>query len=250
MSDSPGEYRPETYGERIADVYDEFYGDGLQTDESVDFLADIIGAGPALELGIGTGRVALPLAARGVTVHGIDASQRMVNQLRAKPGGGDIPVSIGDMADVEAPGDSYSLVHVVFNTFYAMLTQEDQVRCFAGVAERLVPGGRFVLRGFVPDLERYSRRQSTSVEKIDADEVRTSLALLDPVTQTIKSQTVVVKNGQTVNYPAFLRYCWPDELNLMARLAGLELESRWSDWNKAEFTSSSGMLISVYRKPD
>ena len=249
MSGSSGQYRPETYGDRIADVYDEFYRDALLTDDPVDFLADLAGEGPALELGIGTGRVALPLADIGVTVHGIDASQRMVDQMRAKPGGRKVSVSIGDMADVDAPGDNYSLVYVVFNTFYAMLTQDDQVKCFAAVADRLVSGGRFVLRGFVPDLERYSRRQSTTVEKIDVNEVRTGFAQLDPVTQTIKSQTVVVKNGQTVSYPVYLRYCWPGELNLMARLAGLVLEDRWSDWSKTEFTSDSEMLISVYRKP-
>lgn len=250
MPGSSGHYRPETYGDRIADVYDDFYGDGLQTSETVEFLADLVGDGPALELGIGTGRVALPLSDRGVSVHGIDASQAMVDRMRAKPGGAVVPVSIGDMADVDAPGDDYSLIYVVFNTFYAMLTQEDQVRCFAGVAQRLVPGGRFVLRGFIPDLERYSRRQSTTVIKIDADEVRTVHALLEPINQTVKSQYVVVKNGATVTYPAFLRYCWPGELNLMARLANLELEARWSDWSKTEFTSASGMLISVYRKPD
>jgi SAM-dependent methyltransferase len=249
MPRSSGEYRPETYGDRIAEEYDDFYGDVLQTDETVAFLAELAGDGPVLELGIGTGRVALPLADKGIEVHGIDASQRMIDQMRAKPGGDKIPVNIGDMADLDAPRDMYSLVYVVFNTFYAMLTQEDQVKCFARVAEHLVPGGRFVLRGFVPDLERYSRRQNTQVEKIDADEIRTGFAQLDPVTQTIKSQTVVIKNGQTMTYPAFLRYCWPGELNLMAQLAGLDLEDRWSDWTRTEFTSNSDMLISVYRKP-
>jgi SAM-dependent methyltransferase len=140
-------YRPETYGDRIADVYDAMMADLPDPTDSVDRLADLAGPGPALELGIGTGRVALPLAARGVQVHGVDASEAMVGRLRAKPGGEAIPVTLGDFAGVPAEGD-YRLVYVVFNTFFALLTQDAQVRCFAGVARRLAPGGAFVLQDF------------------------------------------------------------------------------------------------------
>jgi SAM-dependent methyltransferase len=143
-------YRPETYGDRIADVYDAMMANLPDPADSVDRLAELAGSGPALELGIGTGRVALPLAARGVQVHGIDASEAMVERLRAKPGGEAIPVTLGDFAGVPVEG-SYRLVYVVFNTFFALLTQDDQVRCFAGVARRLAPGDAFLLQGFVPD---------------------------------------------------------------------------------------------------
>ncbi|HSO56499.1 MAG TPA: class I SAM-dependent methyltransferase, partial [Actinomycetes bacterium] len=139
-------YRPETYGDRIAEVYDAMTASLPDPADCADRLAELAGPGPALELGIGTGRVALPLAARGVEVHGIDTSAAMVEQLRAKPGGEAIPVTLGDFTDVPVEG-TYPLVYVVFNTFFALLTQEDQVRCFAGVAGHLAPGGAFVLSG-------------------------------------------------------------------------------------------------------
>ena len=149
-------YRPETYGERIADVYDAMMADLPDPADCVDRLAELAGPGPALELGIGTGRVALPLAARGVQVHGIDASPAMVERLRAKPGGQAIAVTMGDFAGVPVEG-GYRLVYVVFNTFFALLTQDDQVRCFANVARRLAPGGAFLIDVFVPDLTRFVR---------------------------------------------------------------------------------------------
>jgi SAM-dependent methyltransferase len=142
-------YRPETYGDRIADVYDAMMADLPDPTDSVDRLAELAGPGPALELGIGTGRVALPLAARGVEVHGVDASEAMVGRLWAKPGGEAIPVTLGDFAGVPVEGD-YRLVYVVFNTFFALLTQDDQVRCFAGVARRLAPGAPSCSRGSCP----------------------------------------------------------------------------------------------------
>jgi SAM-dependent methyltransferase len=242
------EYRPETYGDRIADVYDGFYEADPQLEECVELLAQLAGDGPVMELGIGTGRVALPLQNRGVEVHGIDASQRMVDKLRVNPGGESLPISIGDMSDGDGPAGQYSLVFVVFNTFYAMNSQKAQVKCFSNVSDRLPTGGRFLIRGFVPDLERYSRRQNVAVVRNGVDEVRTDYATVDPVTQAIKVNHVVMSRGQVNTYPAVLRYCWPGKLDLMARLAGLELEQRWADWTRAPFNSHSGTHISVYRK--
>ena len=246
------EYRPETYGDRVADVYDEFTdefsGEGQQLDQCVEFLARLAGDGPVLELGIGTGRVALPLRERGIDVHGIDASERMVKQLRAKPGGDSVPVNIGDMSQVAASADQYVLIFVVINTFFLLPTQEDQINCFANVADRLDAGGRFVLHCFVPDLELFSRRQRVGVTRNDVDRIVTDYSTVDPVAQLIKSHRVVISGGQVTTYPVFLRYCWPGELDLMARLAGMELEQRWADWTGAEFTSQSGMHASVYKK--
>src|SRR5207237_5808246 len=154
-------YDASTYGERIADVYDEWYAEAefLETDAVVAMLAELAGAGPALELAIGTGRVALPLAERGIEVHGIDASEAMVEKLRAKPGGVDIPTTVGDFADVGVEA-SYSLVYIVFNTFFALPTQQDQVRCFRNVAAHLTEDGVFALEAFVPDPTYYAHGQS------------------------------------------------------------------------------------------
>src|SRR5438093_3022555 len=157
------EYDSSTYGERIASSYDELYGHLGSSEPIVALLAELADGGPALELGIGTGRIALPLHQRGVPVHGIDASPAMVARLRAKRGGERIPVTIGDFVDLPVEG-TYRLIYVVFNTFFALLTQEDQLRCFAAVAAHLTANGCFVIEAFVPDLTLYDRQQRTSVE--------------------------------------------------------------------------------------
>jgi SAM-dependent methyltransferase len=247
MPDLWPEYEPSTYGDRIAEVYDAFYNEMPGSERAPDLLAELAGDGPALELGVGTGRVALPLAEKGIQVHGIDASAAMVDVLRSKPGGSSIAVTMGDMKDVDAPAGRYSLVFVVFNTFFALLEQEDQIACFGNVAKRLQPGGRFLLHCFVPDLERYDRRQSIHIRKNLIDYIRTDYSTIDPVKQLVNSHHVVIANGQVQTYPVGLRYCWPSELDLMAKLAGLELEHRWADWDKSPFTSNSNFHISVYR---
>jgi SAM-dependent methyltransferase len=238
-------YRPETYGDRIADVYDATTADLPDPGDCVDRLAELAGPGPALELGIGTGRVALPLAARGVQVHGIDASEAMVERLRAKPGGEAIPVTLGDFAGVPVEG-SYRLVYVVFNTFFALLTQDDQVRCFAGVARRLAPGGAFLLQGFVPDQGLYSGGQSVRTTHLGLDQARLDLARHDPVAQRVDFQHVLLTEGGIRLYPGALRYAWPSELDLMARLAGLRLRERWGGWRREPFGADSGLHVSVY----
>jgi SAM-dependent methyltransferase len=243
----PDAYRPETYGDRIADVYDDL----LITDDqeaAAAFLAGLAGRGPALELGIGTGRVALPLARHGVEVDGVDASEAMVAKLRAKPGGAAIPVTITDMADLDRVGGGYTLVYVVFNTFFAILTQDGQVRCFAQVAERLLPGGAFVIQAFDPDPAILSRRADLHTVDVDTDHVRLAATVRDTLAQTITATHTIISEGGTRLYPANLRYAWPSELDLMARLAGLRPEGRWGGWARTPPTPG-GILVSVYRKP-
>src|SRR5215475_13793026 len=165
------QYGPETYGEHVADVYDEWYSWLPAGDEEATFLAELAGAGPALELGIGTGRVALPLAALGVAVCGIDASPAIVEQMRAKRGGDAISVTVGDMADVAVDG-RFSLVYVVFNTFFMLTTAEAQARCFRNVASHLTPGGRFAVHTFVPDQSLIDQGERVAVKDVGVDEVR------------------------------------------------------------------------------
>jgi SAM-dependent methyltransferase len=241
------DYDESTYGDRIADVYDEWYGE-LDPTAAADTLAGLARGGRALELAIGTGRIALPLAARGVEVHGIDASEEMVAKLRAKPRGDAIPVAIGDFADVGVEG-RYALVFVAFNTFFALLTQDDQVRCFANAAAHLEDDGVFVLEAFVPDLARFDRGQRVNVTRIEADSVMLDVSLHEPVDQRVSSQHIVFDGQGARLQPVAIRYAFPTELDLMAKLAGLELRERWGDWNREPFTAASGKHVSVYARP-
>jgi SAM-dependent methyltransferase len=240
------QYQPATYGERIAEVYDEIYPPSSDTDAMVKTLAKLAGAGPALELGIGTGRVALPLASHGVIVHGIDASQAMIKKLQAKPGGASIPVAIGDFADVDVAG-RYSLIYVVFNTFFSLTSQDDQVRCFANCASRLDAGGALLIEAFYPDLSRYVRGQNVSAIHVDADCVHLDATCHDPVQQVVTSQHLHITAGGLRMYPVRLRYAWPSELDLMARLAGLRLDSRSGSWQGDAYVANN-RHISVYTK--
>jgi SAM-dependent methyltransferase len=240
------EYEASTYGDEIADVYDTWYPGGDPA-SMVDRLVALGGDGPALELGIGTGRIAIPLAAQGFAIHGIDASVAMVEKLRSKPGAADIGVTLGDFAAFELQ-ERFSLAYVVFNTFFALLTQDDQVRCFGSVADHLAPAGRFLLECFVPDLGRFDRGQRVSVTEIEDDAVRLEATLHDPVSQRVKSRIVRLTESGSRFYPLQARYCWPSELDLMARLAGLELEHRWGGWNEEPFTAASVTHVTVYRK--
>lgn len=237
-------YRPETYGDRIAGVYDELYSD-LDTEGAVETLAELAAGGPVLELAIGTGRLALPLAKRGLEVHGIDASEAMVAKLREKPGGADTPVTIGDFADVGVDG-SYALIFVAANTLFALLTQEDQLRCFENVAAHLADGGVFVVEAFFPDLARFDRNQRVEVVRLDTDEVMLDVSRHDPVGQRVASSHVVVTGDGIRLYPVHIRYAFPSELDLMAKLAGLELRERWGGWGREPFTAGSPRHVSVY----
>ena len=240
-------YEPKTYGETWAPIYDDVWLEALDPSAAVAFLKELAGTGPALELAIGMGRVAIPLKAQGVEVHGIDNSDAMVARLRAKPGGDAIPVTMGDFADVDVEGH-YPLIYVPFNTFFALTTQEDQVRCFKNVAAHLHPEGSFVIEVFVPDLLRFDRHQRTQTNSVKVDSVSIETSRHDPVTQQISSQHLLVKEGGVELYPVFLRYAFPPELDLMAQLAGLELAARYSGWDKGAFTAASTAHVSVYSK--
>jgi SAM-dependent methyltransferase len=240
-------YREETYGERIASIYDEWYASFEEA--AVTTLSQLAGNGRALELGIGTGRLALPIRAKGVAIEGIDASPAMVAKLQAKQDGAEIPVTLGNFADVAVAG-RFSLIFVAFNTFFALLTQEEQVRCFQNVAAHLDEGGVFVVEAFIPDLARYSNgRQTFRTIRVGDDEVHLDATLLDPVNQRLASQHIVLSEQGTRLYPVRLRYAWPAELDLIARLAGLQLRQRWGDWTQGPLTADSGRHVSVYERP-
>lgn len=242
------EYGPDTYGERIADRYDEWYA-SLDPGPAVERLAALADGGPVLELGIGTGRIALPLAARGVEVHGIDASPAMVARLREKPGGDAVPVTIGNFADLPVEG-TFSVVFVAFNTFFALLTQEDQVRCFRNAARRLAPRGVFVIEAFVPDPSRFDRGQRISVERVEDDALRVAASRHDAARQRVDTHHLLLGEEGISLTPLRIRYAWPSELDLMARLAGLELRARWGGWAEQPFTCDSPAHVSVYGRGD
>lgn len=238
-------YADETYGERLADVYDDWLGD--YDPDAITVLSDLTGDGRALELGIGTGRIALPLSAKGSRVQGIDASVSMVNRLRAKPGGDRIPVHFGNFADVEAEGE-FDLVFVVFNTFFALRSQDEQVRCFRNVARHLTDGGCFLLEAFVPDIKRFTGGQVNWATRVTTDSVELDVGQHDAVAQQVVSQKVVITDGSVHLYPVQIRYVWPSELDLMAQLAGMRLRERWDNWQRNPFTSESQKHISIYEK--
>ncbi len=239
-------YEPPTYGDRIADVYDEWYAE-LDPASAVELLAELAGDGRVLELAIGSGRIALPLAARGVEVHGIDASERMVERLRAKPGGEAIPVTMGDFTDVPVEG-TFRVVFVAFNTLFALPDQESQIRCFERVAEHLDDEGVFLIEAFVPDLSRYDRGQRVSAVRTKLDHLVLDVSQLDAAAQTVFSQHVLISGEGTRLFPVQVRYAWPTELDLMARLAGLQLRARYADWAGSPFTAAASAHVSVYER--
>ena len=243
-------YEERTYGVRWAPYYDDIYTGAEQA--TVELLSGLAGSPPrALELAIGTGRIALPLAEKGVEVVGIDISEDMVDRLRAKPGGGDLEVRIGDLADVDVEG-TFPLIYLAFNTLFVLTSQERQVECFANVAERLEPGGRFVLDAFVPDMLRWDENNTRmGVSSISSNEEHAyEMSIHYPVEQRTESHTVRrLASGETVILPVSIRYVWPSEMDLMARLAGLDLENRWDWYDRRSFDENSTQHVSVYRKP-
>ena len=238
-------YADETYGERVAEVYDDWFSEYDQ--HAIDTLADLAQNGRALELGIGTGRIALPLSERNVDVHGIDAAPSMISRLRSKPGSERITVTTGSFADIPVDGE-FALVYVVFNTFFALPSQEEQVRCFRNVAGHLSPDGSFVIEAFVPNMARFTGGQVNWATRVTEDLVELDVGRHDQATQRVVSQKVVITDGNVRLYPVQIRYAWPSELDLMAQLAGLQLRERWSNWNREPFTSESGKHISIYHR--
>ena len=242
-----GSSDPQYYGDLWADVYDREHA-GMDPTIAVELLADLAGERRVLELGIGTGRIAIPLRERGVHVLGIDASEAMVERLRAKPHGAEIDVTIGDMATAWL-GGLYGLVFVAFNTFFSLLTQQRQIDCFRNVAQALEPGGQFVLECFVPDVARFrDGNQTVRVVGFEETRVRLNASVHDSVAQTVSTQVVMFAEDGSWVRPVSLRYAWPAELDLMANIAGLELVERWAGWSREPFTAKATQHISVYKK--
>lgn len=234
------------FGQAVAARYDERTTSTAEVvDAIVEFLVEQAGDGPALEFGIGTGRIALPLSARGVRLRGIDLSEAMVARLRSKPGGDTIDVTIGDFATAKVEG-AYSLVYLVANTIMNLTTQDEQVACFHNVASHLQPGGCFVVEVSIPDLQRLPPGETVRPFTVSA--TRLGFDEYDVAAQGLISHHYWIDDGklETVSMP--FRYVWPAELDLMARLAGMSLRERWSDWKREPFTSDSREHVSVWEK--
>lgn len=240
-------FGPATFGELNADDYDALHDPGT-TQESVGLIQEIAAGGRVLELAIGTGRMSIPLAASGIEISGIEGSPDMVEKLREKPGGKNIPVVIGDIADVEIEGP-FDHVFLVFNTLFNLTSQEAQVRCFKNVARRLREGGTFLVETFVPDAERMRGGQWIRTMKVDFSSVWIEAALHDPVAQTFDFQRIRITESGLRLVPFAMRYALPPEMDLMAQLAGLRLKNRWGGWKREPFTADSKMHVSLYEKP-
>jgi SAM-dependent methyltransferase len=237
------------FGERAASVYDERTADMFDpamVGPVVEMLAHLAGQGGALEFGVGTGRIALRLAELGGRVAGIDDSEAMVARLLPKPGADEIDVTIGDFARTRVSGE-FSLVYLVFNTIFNLVTQDDQVECFQNAAAHLGSGGRFVIETGVPQLQSLPPGQT--IIPFRADDEGISFDVYDVVTQRFTSQHDDFSEDGVKAYPVELRYAWPSELDLMARIAGLTLQDRWAGWQREPFTSLSRSHVSVYAKP-
>jgi SAM-dependent methyltransferase len=237
------------FGERVAAVYDEHSAgmfDPAVVDPAVELLAELAGDGRALEFAIGTGRIALPLAERGVPVAGIDSSEPMLARLREKPGAERIEAVVGDMASTRVDGE-FSLVYLVFNTIFNLVTQDGQVACFENAAAHLRSGGRFVIEARVPELQRLPPGQTVLPWRADPEGM--SYYVYDVVTQRLSGQHYHLVDGRVQPSPTEMRYAWPAELDLMARLAGLRLQDRWAGWRGEPFTALSPSHVSVYGKP-
>jgi SAM-dependent methyltransferase len=223
-----------SYGARLADDYDDIYGGIFDTDGAVDLLARLGAGGRVLEFGVGTGRIAIPLAERGLDVWGVDGSLEMLDRLREKPGGDKVTPVHGDFATATADG-KFELVVLLVNTIYAMPTQDDQITCFANAARHLAPGGRFVVEAWVPDPPRgaglglRARRLGRGFAGLVIEDHDAGRQIL------------------STSFPIVHRYAWPAELDLMARLNGMTLEDRWADWHRHPFDGHSTDHISVWR---
>jgi SAM-dependent methyltransferase len=242
MFDDPG-----LFGRQWAATYDT--AGNPDPAAAVDFLAGLAAGGPVLELAIGTGRVALPLAARGLRVHGVEGSTEMVAKLRAKPGGADLPVVVGDMADVDVRGP-FPLAYLIFNTLFNLVDAERQADCFRNVARVLAPGGAFVIEAFVPNLADFERdEQHPQVRAVTEDAAEFRLHRYDRAAQTFVRQRVDVSTEGLKLQPFGMRYLWPEQIDRLAAQAGLRLAARYADWHRQPFTGASTDHVSVYRAP-
>jgi SAM-dependent methyltransferase len=236
------------FGERIADRFDERHAQLAEpavVDPIVDFLVERARGGAALELGIGTGRIALPLARRGLRVHGIELSEAMVAHLRAKPGAESVGVTIGDFATATVEG-TFSVAYLVANTIMNLTTQDEQVACFRNVAAHLEPGGRFVIEVLVPGLRRLPPGEV--FQPFDVSPSHLGFDEYDVAQQGLISHHYWIEDGRVEVFSPPFRYVWPSELDLMARLAGMKLRERWGGWGREPFTSESNKHVSVWEK--
>jgi len=246
-------YDASTYGDRYVDVYDDWYGDVTDAGACADRVAALVaeaGGGPVLELGVGSGRLALPMAARGLEVHGLDASAAMLERLRAKPGGEAVRTTLGDMATVPLDDPpAFAVVLVAFNTLFNLATEDEQRRCLRRARELLAPAGRLVVEAFVPreDLSGDAER-SVTPRHLAADEVVLTVSVVDPVQQTISGQHVHLTEAGTRLRPWHLRYVTPAQLDALAGEAGLALVDRSAGWRDEPFGDDSGVHVSTYRK--
>jgi SAM-dependent methyltransferase len=233
----------------VAASYDlsspEMFESGL-IDATVGFLTGEAAGGPALEFGIGTGRIALPLSARSIAVHGIDISADMIAELRKKPGAESIGATVGDFAETVVPGE-FSLVYVVYNSISNLLDQDEWVSCFRNAARHLAPGGRFVIELWVPDLRRFP--PGAAAVPFAADMGHSGFDTIDTATQRGVSHHFFTNGDRTTRFESPFRYAWPAELDLMAQIAGLQLRDRFGDWDRSPFTSESTKHISVWETP-
>ena len=237
------------FGEQVAATYDAHSAsmfDPAVLEPAVERLAELAGDGAALEFAIGTGRIAVPLAERGVRVAGIDNSEAMLARLREKPGAERVEAVAGDMAATRMPGE-FALVFLVFNTIFNLTSQEGQVACFENAAAHLRAGGCFVIEARVPELQRLPLGQTVLPWRADPEGI--SYYVYDVVTQRLSGRHYLLEDGRIQPSPIEMRYAWPAELDLMARIAGLRLEHRWGGWGGEPFTALSPAHVSVYRKP-
>ncbi|MBA2367124.1 MAG: class I SAM-dependent methyltransferase [Actinobacteria bacterium] len=239
------------FDEHVAARYDESgeiaeMFDPAVVDPVIDFLVEIAGSGRALELGIGTGRIALPLRRRGVPVHGIELSKAMAARLRSKPGSEEIGVTIGDFATTTVDG-TFSVAYLVFNTILNLTTQAAQIQCFRNVAAHLEPGGCFVIEVGVPELQRLPPGET--IRAFHVSETSWGLDEYDVAMQGLTSHHFEIVDGRVAQNSVPFRYAWPSELDLMAQLAGMKLRERWSGWKREPFTSDSRKHVSVWEKP-
>lgn len=240
-------YSLSTYGDRIAEIFDDWVPLPADSGQTIDFLVALAGEGPMLELGVGTGRIAIPLAARGVEVTGIEVSQAMINRLLSKPGGDAVRIAMGDFADVAVAG-RFKLVYAVFSTLFLLQSQDEQLRCFRNVTDHLTDDGLFVTETLVPTMAQLSQRETTETISVDIDHVWIYVSRNDRVRQLIERQQVHITEAGIRLYPVQHRYAWPSEMDLMARLAGLRLRERWGGYQCQPFTDQSTLQVSVYAR--
>ena len=251
MPDDPGTFDPAEYGRHISAVYDSVaeYAFSTDTDATVAVLADLADGGSVLEFGIGTGRLGLPLAQRGLRVCGIDGSAEMLDQLRSKPGGADLTTVVGNFADTRVDGP-FDLVVLVANTIYALPSQDAQVQAFRNAADHLRPGGCFVIEAWVPDVGDFRAGRALRIVSISDRRVVLEAVELDPVEQRMRTTKLFCGPDGLLAYPANHRYAWPAELDLMAAMAGMHRVHRWEDWRRRPYTAASRHHITVYAAND